>query len=156
VAPLPSLAPQGRPKSGPEDKFRLTPVAPRLQQLLGKPVGGWGDARLVVGPGGSAARARSRLLPLLASPAVRARLLASILPLPHQSPPFRRRRTQVKKLNDCIGEEVAKAVASAKNGELLLLENVRFYKEEEKNEPEFAKKVRLHFLCIALVSSYLA
>lgn len=29
---------QGRPKSGPEDKFRLTPVAPRLQELLGKPV----------------------------------------------------------------------------------------------------------------------
>jgi phosphoglycerate kinase len=29
---------QGRPKSGPEDKFRLTPVAPRLGELLGKPV----------------------------------------------------------------------------------------------------------------------
>lgn len=32
------LPPQGRPKSGPEDKYRLTPVAPRLSQLLGKPV----------------------------------------------------------------------------------------------------------------------
>jgi len=31
---------QGRPKSGPEDKFRLTPVAPRLSELLGKPVSG--------------------------------------------------------------------------------------------------------------------
>jgi phosphoglycerate kinase len=29
---------QGRPKSGPEDKFRLNPVAPRLSELLGKPV----------------------------------------------------------------------------------------------------------------------
>ncbi|WIA42154.1 hypothetical protein OEZ86_009421 [Tetradesmus obliquus] len=74
----------GRPKSGPEDKFRLTPVAPRLGELLGKPV---------------------------------------------------------KKLNDCIGEEVEKAVAEAKNGELLLLENVRFYKEEEKNVAEFAQKL---------------
>ncbi|KAI8472403.1 MAG: phosphoglycerate kinase [Monoraphidium minutum] len=74
----------GRPKSGPEDKFRLNPVAPRLAELLGKPV---------------------------------------------------------KKLDDCIGAEVEKAVASAKNGELLLLENVRFYKEEEKNEAEFAKKL---------------
>jgi len=74
----------GRPKSGPEDKFRLNPVAPRLAELLGKPV---------------------------------------------------------KKLDDCIGETVEKAVAEAKNGELLLLENVRFYKEETKNDPEFAKKL---------------
>ena len=30
-----SRAAQGRPKSGPEDKFRLTPVVPRLNELLG-------------------------------------------------------------------------------------------------------------------------
>ena len=30
---------QGRPKDGPEDKFRLTPVVPRLQELLGVKVG---------------------------------------------------------------------------------------------------------------------
>ena len=30
---------QGRPKDGPEDKFRLTPVVPRLEQLLGTTVG---------------------------------------------------------------------------------------------------------------------
>jgi 3-phosphoglycerate kinase len=29
---------QGRPKSGPEDKFRLTPVVPRLSELLGQTV----------------------------------------------------------------------------------------------------------------------
>jgi 3-phosphoglycerate kinase len=52
---------QGRPKSGPEDKFRLTPIAPRLSELLGKPV---------------------------------------------------------KKLNDCIGDEVKQAVADAKEGEV--------------------------------------
>jgi len=74
----------GRPKDGPEDKYRLTPVVPRLAELLGKPVG---------------------------------------------------------KTNDCIGDEVAKAVAGMKNGDITLLENVRFYKEEEKNVPEFAKKL---------------
>jgi len=74
----------GRPKDGPEDKYRLTPVAPRLQELLGK---------------------------------------------------------SVKKANDCVGPEVESLVKGMKNGEIALLENVRFYKEEEKNVPEFAKKL---------------
>ncbi|XP_027170770.1 phosphoglycerate kinase, cytosolic-like [Coffea eugenioides] len=43
--------------------------------------------------------------------------------------------------NDCIGEEVEKLVASLPEGGVLLLENVRFHKEEEKNDPEFAKKL---------------
>ena len=43
--------------------------------------------------------------------------------------------------NDCIGAEVEKLVAELPNGGILLLENVRFYKEEEKNDPEFAKKL---------------
>ncbi|CAL5054284.1 unnamed protein product [Urochloa decumbens] len=43
--------------------------------------------------------------------------------------------------NDCIGEEVQKLAASLPDGGVLLLENVRFYKEEEKNDPEFAKKL---------------
>jgi len=74
----------GRPKNGPEDKFRLTPIVPRLQELLGK---------------------------------------------------------KVVKADDCIGEEVKNKLASISNGEVLLLENVRFYKEEEKNDPEFAKNL---------------
>jgi len=74
----------GRPKSGPEDKFRLNPVVPRLSELLG---------------------------------------------------------TTVKKVDDCIGPEVEKAVAALKEGELLVLDNVRFYKAETKNEPEFAKQL---------------
>ena len=44
-------------------------------------------------------------------------------------------------VDDCIGEKVAAAVATAPNGSVLLLENVRFYKEEEANDPEFAKKL---------------
>ncbi|XP_075515322.1 phosphoglycerate kinase, chloroplastic-like [Primulina tabacum] len=48
---------------------------------------------------------------------------------------------QVVKADDCIGPEVEKLVAALPEGGVLLLENVRFYKEEEKNEPEFAKKL---------------
>jgi len=47
----------------------------------------------------------------------------------------------VKFVNDCIGPEVEKAVNGLKSGECLLLENLRFYLEEEKNDPEFAKKL---------------
>ncbi len=47
----------------------------------------------------------------------------------------------VIKTNDCIGDEPAAKVAAMKNGDVLLLENVRFYPEEEKNDPEFAKKL---------------
>lgn len=48
---------------------------------------------------------------------------------------------QVVKADDSIGPEVEKLVASLPEGGVLLLENVRFYKEEEKNEPEYAKKL---------------
>jgi phosphoglycerate kinase len=74
----------GRPKSGPEDKFSLAPVAPRLSELLGKEV--------------------------------------NIAP-------------------DCIGDAVTECVGKMADGDVLLLENTRFYKEEEKNVPEFAEKL---------------
>jgi phosphoglycerate kinase len=48
---------------------------------------------------------------------------------------------EVVKTDDSIGDEVAAKVAALENGQVLLLENVRFYKEEEKNDPEFAKKL---------------
>jgi phosphoglycerate kinase len=73
----------GRPK-GVSDKLRLTPVAARLSELLGK---------------------------------------------------------EVKKPSDCIGEEVAGVVAAMQDGDVILLENVRFYPEEEANDPEFAKNL---------------
>nr|AAW79325.1 phosphoglycerate kinase [Isochrysis galbana] len=74
----------GRPKGGPEDKFSLGPVAPRLSELLGK---------------------------------------------------------EVTMAPDCIGDAVADCVTKMANGDVLLLENTRFYKEEEKNDPEFAEKL---------------
>ncbi|OSO93029.1 phosphoglycerate kinase [Cylindrospermopsis raciborskii CENA303] len=73
----------GRPK-GVDEKFRLTPVAKRLSELLGQ---------------------------------------------------------EVIKTNDCIGDDVTARVAALEQGQVLLLENVRFHKEEEKNDPEFARQL---------------
>ena len=42
---------------------------------------------------------------------------------------------------DVIGEAAQAAVAACKEGEVVLLENLRFHKEEEKNDPEFCKKL---------------
>ncbi len=70
----------GRPK-GKTRELSLEPVAKRLQELLGKPVG------------------------------------------------F---------VTDCIGAEAEKAASELKSGECLLLENLRFYGQEEKNDPGFA------------------
>ncbi len=44
-------------------------------------------------------------------------------------------------VEDCIGPEVENAVKSLKDGEVLVLENLRFHKEEKKNDPEFARKL---------------
>jgi len=46
---------------------------------------------------------------------------------------------------DCIGEEVAKIVGDAAEGDVIMLENTRFYKEETKNEPEFVEKLAAPF-----------
>jgi len=45
----------------------------------------------------------------------------------------------VKIVDDCVGEKVDSAASSLRAGEAVMLENVRFYKGEEKNDPEFAK-----------------
>jgi phosphoglycerate kinase len=43
--------------------------------------------------------------------------------------------------NDCMGDEAIQKSAALKSGEVLLLENLRFYKEEEKGNDDFAKKL---------------
>ncbi|MCF8008375.1 MAG: phosphoglycerate kinase [Halanaerobiales bacterium] len=48
---------------------------------------------------------------------------------------------KVIKVDDCIGEEVKKAVNRMQNGDVLLLENTRFYPNEKKNDSEFSKKL---------------
>src|ERR1051325_7655606 len=42
---------------------------------------------------------------------------------------------------DCMGEKVEKTVGLLRPGDVLLLENVRYYKEEEANDPAFAEKL---------------
>ncbi|HYG23970.1 MAG TPA: phosphoglycerate kinase [Verrucomicrobiae bacterium] len=44
-------------------------------------------------------------------------------------------------VDDCIGEKVEKTVGIMKDGDIVLLENVRYYNEEEKNDPAFAEKL---------------
>jgi phosphoglycerate kinase len=44
-------------------------------------------------------------------------------------------------LDDCVGPQVEAAVAAMKGGDIVLLENLRFYIGEEKNDPEFAKQL---------------
>ena len=74
----------GRPKGQVVDDLRLTPVADRLGELLGRPVA---------------------------------------------------------KTDSCIGPEAAAQAAALQPGQALLLENVRFFKEEEKNDPAFARQL---------------
>ena len=74
----------GRPKGKVIEKMRLTPVAHRLSELIGK---------------------------------------------------------EVKKVDDCIGEVAKKAAVELKEGEILLLENLRFYAGEEKNDSDFAREL---------------
>ncbi len=44
-------------------------------------------------------------------------------------------------VEDCIGDKVLKKVSSMKDGDIVLLENLRFYEGEEKNSEEFAKEL---------------
>ena len=48
---------------------------------------------------------------------------------------------EVKFAEDCVGEVAEKAAAALKPGEVLLLENLRYHSEEEKNDPAFSKQL---------------
>ncbi len=74
----------GRPDGKLVDSMRLTPVAKRLGELLGK---------------------------------------------------------KITKTDDCVGDAVKKTVDAMKAGDVVLLENLRFHAEEEKNDPSFAKEL---------------
>ena len=50
-------------------------------------------------------------------------------------------KTDVKFVSDCIGEKAESAAQNLKPGEILLLENLRFYQEEEAGDVEFSKKL---------------
>ncbi len=74
----------GRPKGGPDNKYRMDVMGKRLSEVMGKPV---------------------------------------------------------VKVNDSIGDEPQKAIDTLPEGGVVLLENVRFYKEEEANDEAFARKL---------------
>ncbi len=74
----------GRPDGKVKEGLRLTPVADRLEKLLGR---------------------------------------------------------KVTKLDDCVGENIDNAVSAMKQGDVILLENLRFHPEEEEDDPVFAKKL---------------
>jgi len=48
---------------------------------------------------------------------------------------------EVHTVGDCVGPTVEAAVSNLQAGDILMLENARFYKEEEKNDPEFSRKL---------------
>ncbi|MDA2935985.1 phosphoglycerate kinase [Patescibacteria group bacterium AH-259-L05] len=50
-------------------------------------------------------------------------------------------KIKVRFINDCLGKKVKQAVDSMKAGEVALLENLRFYAQEEENDPKFAKQL---------------
>jgi 3-phosphoglycerate kinase len=48
---------------------------------------------------------------------------------------------KVQLLSDCVGADVESKVKAMKDGDVVMLENLRFHEQEEKNDPEFAKKL---------------
>lgn len=48
---------------------------------------------------------------------------------------------KVTMCDDCVGESVTAAIGGLENGQVALLENLRFHSEEEGNDPEFAKQL---------------
>ncbi len=48
---------------------------------------------------------------------------------------------KVKFVDDCIGDKVKRSVSKIKAGEIIMLENLRFYEEEKNNDEEFARKL---------------
>lgn len=52
-------------------------------------------------------------------------------------------KREIKVAEDCIGDGVKKLVSDMREGEILLLENLRFHKEEEENEENFARELAM-------------
>ena len=48
---------------------------------------------------------------------------------------------KVELLSDCVGKEVSEKVCAMKDGDVVMLENLRFHSEEEKNDPKFSEQL---------------
>jgi phosphoglycerate kinase len=109
----------GRPKGGPEAKYSLKPVADRLTQLVN-------ECQAVPHPHGEGRNVTD----------------LHIMKNPDESKADTNAR--VRFASDCIGLEVEQAANSLRDGDVLLLENLRFHKGEEKNDPNFAAQLAKH------------
>jgi phosphoglycerate kinase len=106
----------GRPKGGPEAKFSLKPVAKRLGELVN-------ECKAVPHPHGEGRNVTD--LHVMKDPSEKAADTHS----------------RVRFVDDCIGPAVERAANELKDGDVLLLENLRFHKGEEKNDPQFAQQL---------------
>ena len=101
------------------DETRITAALPTLMELINR------DAKVI-------------LVTHLGRPAGRTPKLSTA---PVADALSKRLGRRVAHIGDCIGEAVQKAVASLESGDVLLLENVRFYAEETDNDAEFARQL---------------
>lgn len=101
------------------DETRITAALPTLMELINR------DAKVI-------------LVTHLGRPAGRTPKLSTA---PVADALSKRLGKRVAHIGDCIGETVQKAVASLEAGDVLLLENVRFYAEETDNDAEFARQL---------------
>jgi phosphoglycerate kinase len=66
----------------------------------------------------------------------------SVAPLAkHLTEIIGRSRPPIRFASDCVGVKIEENVSKMNKGDILLLENLRFHKEEESNDPEFSKKL---------------
>ena len=103
------------------DESRITGALPTIKYLVGR------GAKVILCS--HLGRPKGKFVPEMSLAPV-AKRLQELLP-----------DTKVAFANDVIGEDAAKKVAELNDGEIVLLENLRFHAEEEKNDEEFAKKL---------------
>ena len=102
------------------DDLRIRTILPTLQYLVAQ------KARVIICTHmGRPKGQRVEKYSLAPVAAYTARLLGQLIPL----------------APDCIGPEVAALVDGMKDGEILMLENLRFHPQEEKNDPEFSQQL---------------
>src|SRR5947207_635276 len=107
----------GRPKGGPEPKYSLRPVAERLRQLVNE----------------------CQAVP--SRPDHEGRNVTDLHVMRDPAEAAAQTHSQVLFVDDCIGPKVEQAVNQLRDGDVLLLENLRFHKEEEKNDANFARQL---------------